>query len=127
MDYIDGENDDINKALMYVVIMGLFELGARALSMTVDRIQLKVASRVYVGIQKMIYSKIFRISSATNKKYKKGDLNNLINSDSSKIAKILWELPHITSLPFLLTCSCISLYNIIGYVAFYAVAIVLFT
>ena len=127
MDYIDGENNNINRALMYVVIMALFELGARTLHMAVDRIQLKVASRVCVGIQKMVYSKIFKISSATNKKYKKGDLNNLVNSDPDRMARLLWELPHITSLPFLLVCSCASLFNVIGYVAFYAVAIVLFT
>ena len=127
MDYIDGANDDMNRALMYVLIMVLYELTARTLHMAVDRIALKLASRVSVAIQKVVYSKIFRISSATNKKYKKGDLNNLVNSDPARIGRFCWELPHITSLPFLLFCSCVSLFNVIGYVAIYAVCIVIFT
>ena len=79
MDYIDGENDDTNKALMFVFILALFEVTAKAIHKFLDVVQFKIYYKIGVAIQKMNYSKIFRISSATNKNYKKGDLNNLMN------------------------------------------------
>jgi ABC-type transport system involved in cytochrome bd biosynthesis fused ATPase/permease subunit len=48
-------------------------------------VQLVAASRVAAAVKGLIYSKIFRVSSATNKKFKKGDLINLLTEDAGKI------------------------------------------
>jgi len=99
MSYIEGGSDDMNRALLFVVIMSISELSSQILRNFIGTLQNTISHRSYVGIQKLLYSKIFSISSATNKKYKKGELNNLIESDPYTVCEIIWYIPNVSSFP----------------------------
>jgi ABC-type transport system involved in cytochrome bd biosynthesis fused ATPase/permease subunit len=63
--------------------------------------QLRAASRISAAVKGLIYSKIFKVSTATNKKFKKGDLINLLTEDANKMSEFIWKIPNTTSLPML--------------------------
>lgn len=95
--------------------------------MICDATQLKCASRIVVAVKGLIYSKIYTVSSATNKKYKKGKINNLMNSDTGKIDSFIWQLPHVTCIPFLLMTSSYTLYTFLGHIFWIAVLVIFFS
>jgi len=123
--YIDGNNNDFYYALTFAGFITISELTSRIFHMTCDSTQLKLAAKARVATKGLIYSKIYKVSSATNKKYDKGKISNLINNSTHQIARFLWELPHITSIPMLILSCCYTLYTLVGAITIFALLIVI--
>ena len=85
MGYINGEYENQMLAFVCCAMIAMIEIVGRGFHMMSDTVQLVAASRVTAAVKGLIYSKIFRVSSATNKKFKKGDLINLLTEDADKI------------------------------------------
>lgn len=105
MEYIDGTQNDINRAFTNVLLLSFLELVSRNLQMMHSDIILKAGRRMKVGIQHAMYAKLFKISPATNKKYKKGALYSLVQKDTETITLLLSELPRIMDIPVLIIIS----------------------
>ena len=69
MAYIDGESQDQSRALLFAALMVLFEMLARVFHTSCDGLQVKTAGKMRRSVKGLIYSKIFTLSSATNKKF----------------------------------------------------------
>lgn len=127
MAYIDGESQDQSRALLFAALMVMFGMLARVFHTSCDGLQVKTTGKMRRSVKGLIYSKIFTLSSATNKKFKKGDINNLVESETGKICRFFWELPHIAGLPMVITTCCYTLYTLIGHIVWFAVLIIAIT
>lgn len=115
MRYIDHEHDNMNRALSFAVCMAICELLARLGHMSSDHLQLQNANTLRSALNGIIYRKIFRFSSATNKKFKKGDINNLIDKDLEKACLLMWQIPHMVNIPSVVLMCTFTLYTIVGH------------
>lgn len=64
----------------------------------------------------LIYDKILRLSPATNKKFKPGDLITFIQVDVNKLHFLCFQAPSLAILPITLLGSFYLLYSYLGYV-----------
>ncbi|CAI2364263.1 unnamed protein product [Moneuplotes crassus] len=114
LSYIEGENDEQNRAIFCVCIMALFEFLSRGVRANSDKMQMNYSNRMKASASSLVYSKMFKISSATNKHYQKGKVQNIINQDCGNIIEFIWALPYILSVPFATLINFYSLYIYIG-------------
>ena len=63
----------------------------------------------------LIYDKMFRISSATNKKYSQGQLVNFVQVDALKMQFLSSQAPIIMRIPLLLIFCFVILFYYLGY------------
>ena len=122
LGYIEGEYTDRDRAVMFVFIMVFFEIISRVLNSNISIFKSNLTRRVNVSIMGLIYSKIYNISGS-NKKYSKGTINNIINSDSLQVQNIIWMIPYSVSAPFSIIVNCYTLYTMIGWAFMVAVLI----
>ena len=127
MGYVEGSQNNLQYALFAVLLTATFEYSSRILQVSHQSHFNKTSIAIKIGLQKLLYSKLFKISAATNKKYSKGDLNNLINSDPEKIFWFMCSFTHFVSIPLVVTVHCIILYSFIGIVFVYAFLLMLAT
>lgn len=127
MSYIEDEDDSEEKllrALGAVVLMLVTVFVARILRENLAFLQLKIGVQGNQALTGLIYSKITRISPATNKFYKKGDIISFIQVDAPKVTFLFDELPDVSRVPFLLILLMISLYMFIGNTCFAAIGVI---
>ena len=124
MSYIEGEYDDINRALAFVFVMSLTAVVSKSLAISREKLDLE-RRNVTHGIQSLIFSKIFDVTSSSNKKYRKGELNGLVNSDPRRISNFLKQSCELITIPFAIVSIIFSLYQIIGMVTIYAMIILI--
>ena len=122
LGYIEGEYTDRDRAVMFVFIMVFFEFISRVLNSNISILKNNLTRRVNVSIMGLIYSKIYNISGS-NKKYSKGTINNIINSDSSEVQNVIWMIPYSVSTPLSIIINCYTLYTMVGWAFMVAVLI----
>jgi len=128
MSYIEDEDestDGLPRALIFVSLMIFTLLFARILRENLAFMQLKIGVQASQALTAMVYSKIMRVSSATNKVYKKGDIISFIQVDAPKVTFLFDTLPEVSRVPFLLVFLLISLYVFIGLTFLAAIGIIL--
>ena len=128
MLYIEEEDestDGLPRALIFVSLMIFTLLFARILRENLAFMQLKIGVQASQALTAMVYSKIMRVSSATNKVYKKGDIISFIQVDAPKVTFLFDTLPEVSRVPFLLVFLLISLYVFIGLTFLAAIGIIL--
>ena len=124
MSYIDGEYDNINRALKFVFAMAMLEFISRCSHMARDRFEI-TRSKIAHGIQTLIFSKVFDVTSSSNKKYRKGELNGLVNHDPHRISHFLNMCSEVVTIPFAIASAIFSLYQIIGMITIYALTLLI--
>ena len=63
----------------------------------------------------LIYSKQFKVTSSTNKKFSSGELVNFVQVDAMKLALLSQTLPYVLRLPVLLVICFTVLFIYLGY------------
>ena len=102
MLFIDDEEDKIsrNKAIIYVGIILFISIFIRIARENYLFYQQRLAAKATQAMTGLIYSKIHRISSATNKDHSKGDIITFIQIDAGKLNMLFQTLPSVSRLPF---------------------------
>jgi ABC-type multidrug transport system fused ATPase/permease subunit len=80
----------------------------------VGMLQNKMAINACHSLISMVYQKILRLSTATNKKFKRGDIINFCAVDSRFLIIIAEQLPQVARLPFQMVAGVIMLYLYFG-------------
>lgn len=119
-----NSHTSIWRALVFVGLMLFTLFFARILRENLAFMQLKIGVQANQALTGMIYNKILRVSSATNKFYKKGDIISYIQVDSPKVTFLFDTLPEVSRIPFLLVFLVISLYMFIGMTFLAAIGVV---
>jgi ATP-binding cassette, subfamily C (CFTR/MRP), member 1 len=119
MEFIDGKGEDYSKAVISVLIMTLFDLTSRTFQIMSETLRSIVQTKISSSIKGLVYAKLFKISSATNKKYDKGILNNMMNLHPDRICNFIGTIPYFLNSPINLVISSYTLYFFIGNVTFY--------
>jgi ABC-type multidrug transport system fused ATPase/permease subunit len=112
------------RALIFVGLMLFTLFFARILRENLAFMQLKIGVQANQALSGMIYSKILKVSSATNKFYKKGDIVSYIQVDAPKVIFLFDTLPEVSRIPFLLIFLIISLYMFIEMTFLAAIGVV---
>ena len=81
-----------------------------------------VTSSALVGL---IFEKTLRLSPATNKKFKSGDLITFIQVDVQKLSFLCFQAPGLFKLPIILVVGFYFLYSYMGHVSLVGVAVFL--
>jgi ABC-type bacteriocin/lantibiotic exporter with double-glycine peptidase domain len=126
MYYIEnGEsNEELWRAVIFVIFMVVIIFLSRFIKEQLSFMQTKLGSQGSQALTGLIYSKVMKISNATNKKYKKGNIISFIQVDAPKIAFLFDTLPDVSRIPFLLIFLLITLYLMTGFTFFAAVGII---
>lgn len=116
MGYIEDEesSEGLTRALVFTVVMLFTMIVSRLLRENLAFYQLTVAVQANQALAGLIYNKILRVSSATNKSFNKGDIVSLIQIDANKIEFLFETLPNVSRIPFLLVFLIITLYMFVG-------------
>ena len=123
LEYLSGEQNDMSWAMVCVLLIAGIEFVGRGFHKMSDTAQLRCASRIVASVKGMIYSKIFKMSGSTNKRFKKGEMQSILNHDAGQICSIVWQVPHITSLPALAIACFYSLYQVVGHIVWLSVIV----
>ena len=113
LGYIDGEYSNRDRAVIFVIIMIFFELVSRVLGTNIYILKNNLSRGINLSIMGLIYTKIYKISGS-NKKYSKGTINNIIQSDTSEVQEVVWMIPQVSSSVFGFLMNSYALYLIIG-------------
>ena len=128
MRYIETKHTDRHdeyRAIFFVILM-LFSLFlSRILSENMTFYELKVGTQAKQGIRSMIYSKILRMSPATNKRFNKGDIISFTQIDANKVTFVFDTFPDVIKIPVKILFLIISLYMFIGPVFLSAILVIL--
>ena len=124
MGYIDKDYDDINRALLFILAIVVLEFVKRCEHMATEKIRIG-RSKIAHGMQGLIYSKVFKVTSSSNKKFGKGELNGLVNRDPFAISHFIHQCSVALTMPFAIISALFNLYLIIGYIVVYALAAIL--
>jgi ABC-type multidrug transport system fused ATPase/permease subunit len=122
LEYLSGEQNDTTWAVICVLLIAVIEFVGRGFHKMSDTVQLRCASRMVASLQGMIYSKIFKMSGSTNKRFRKGEMQSILNGDAHQISSIVWQAPHISSLPALAFACFYSLYKVVGHIVWLSVS-----
>ena len=126
--YIESEevsNDAKLTALMYTLLLLLNLFFYKILDENLRLYKLKVKTQVNQAVTAMIYSKLLKVSSSTNKLFDRGWLINMSQNDTMKIVEIFETLPKLMIFPFIVCFILLSLYFLIGFLIIYAIAMVM--
>uniref|UniRef100_A0A7S3KSB4 Uncharacterized protein n=2 Tax=Euplotes crassus TaxID=5936 RepID=A0A7S3KSB4_EUPCR len=66
---------------------------------------------------------MYKMSDANNKKYQKGKMHNLMGQDCGRVCHLVWQIPHMTSMPMLILTTFYSLYLFVGHIVWIPVTI----
>lgn len=87
---------------------------------------LRISSKIHVALGQLVYSKIFKISAASNN-YMARDLTDLRYHNIWRVTMMIDSLAEFMSLPMLVLLCCYTLYNTIGNITWIALVILLIT
>jgi len=94
------------------------DLVAKLLSQQGNFVQGLLGGRAYTGVVAIIYNKVLKCSSSTNKSFSQGEIINFIQVDASKILYLAWIFPTVARLPIQLVFAIIYLFYFFGYSLF---------
>ena len=100
-------------------------LGNRVISSHFGMIRMQTSRHILTALSGLIYSKILRISSATNKKFKKGQINNLVGIHSRRVKMLFMKISDFCNAPFSVIAASYSLYRVIGNIFWYVLGIMI--
>lgn len=86
--------------------------------------QQKLGAKASQSVTGIIYEKILKISSATNKLHSKGDIITFIQVDSQKLLFLFETLPTVSKLPFQIVFCIVYLYLFVGWTFLIALGII---
>ena len=128
MKYIETENttrNDEYRAIFFVILMLFVLFLSRILNENMTFYELKVGTQAKQGIRSMIYTKILRLSPATNKRFNKGDIISFTQIDANKVTFVFDTFPDVIKIPIKILFLIISLYMFIGPSFLAAVCVIL--
>jgi ABC-type multidrug transport system fused ATPase/permease subunit len=79
---------------------------------------IEVGHRAHTSLKAMLYRKNFKMTSATNKDFSSGEINNIVMSESDRIWTFIWEGPAYFECAFYLITGTIMVFNNIGWCGF---------
>lgn len=125
MTYIEDKTGDVTRgrAIIFVVLILLTLLVSRIIRENFLFYQQKIGAKASQAVTGVLYNKVLKISSATNKKYKLGDIITFIQVDSRRLLFLFETLPSVSRLPFQIIFCIIYLYMFVGFT--FLVALVL--
>jgi ABC-type multidrug transport system fused ATPase/permease subunit len=129
MTYVEDDTDSYPKwkAIMFVILIFVTQLLSKLIFENARFYQLSLGAKASQALGALIYSKTLKISSATNKTFKKGDIVNFIQVDAKKLIFLAESLPSVARLPLILIVSVVLLFIYFKYSFFSGLgAIVLF-
>ena len=69
-----------------------------------DTLKHDLSNQMGYSLKGLVYEKIFKISSATNKKFSKGELQNIVNRDCEDLPGLFNKLTNVFTIPIFLLC-----------------------
>jgi ABC-type transport system involved in cytochrome bd biosynthesis fused ATPase/permease subunit len=107
MEYINDDTGTytVGRAMIFVALIFITQVLSKIIFENARFYQLKLGATASHSLGALIYSKVMKLSSATNKQYKKGDIVNFIQVDAKKLIFLSENLPSIASLPLVLSLS----------------------
>ena len=126
LDYIDTDSQSdggIGYGLFLVIIYVMLDFMSNIISEQINIIQKLLQIKVKNGIVCLIYEKILRLSSATNKNFTQGEIINFIDVDANKIRYLLEEFSLVMRFPILVIFGFGLLMYYFGYAIFAGAAI----
>ena len=116
-----GKDGGLLYGLILIVFYILFDISANLTMEQGNFIQMMLGIKSSHGIIWLIYEKVLKISSATNKHFSQGEIINFIDVDVEKIPRLVWILPLVARFPIQLVFGLWFLYYYFGYSLFAAV------
>ena len=111
--FIEGESSNRDRAVIFVLIMVIFEFISRAFLSNSSVLRNKLSRGINMSVMGLVYSKIYKISGS-NQKYNKGTINNIIHTDIAEFQSIVWMIPYATSTILSIILSWFTLYTMVG-------------
>ena len=118
LDFIDTDSDSdggIAYGLLLIIIYILIDLVSNIISEQLNMIQKLLQIKIKNGIICLIYEKILKLSSATNKIFSQGEIINFIDVDANKIKYLLEEFSLVIRFPILVVFGFWLLMYYFGY------------
>ena len=78
----------------------------------------EVGHRAHTSLKAMLYRKNFKMTSATNKDFSAGEINNVVMNESNRIWTFIWEGPAYFECAFHLITGCYVVFSQIGWCGF---------
>ena len=128
MVYIEAQEttrSDEYWAMFFVVLMIFSLFLSRVLDENLTYYQLKVGTQAKQGISSMIYSKVLKLSPATNKSFNKGDVISFLQIDANKVTFVFDTFLDIVKIPMKILFVIIVLYIFIGVVFLAAIGLII--
>jgi len=127
MEYIQDDTGTypIERAIMFVVLTFISQFFCRIIFENARFYQLSLGAKATHSLGSLVYAKTLRISSATSKEYKKGDIINFIQIDSKKLIFLAESLPSVARLPLMLIFSVTLLFYFFEYSFFSGLALLI--
>ena len=126
LDYIDTDSQSdggIGYGMFLVIIYALLDFISNIISEQINMILSLLQIKVKNGIVCLIYEKILKLSSATNKDFTQGEIINFINVDINKINYLLLNFPLVMRFPILVIFGFGFLMYYFGYSIFAAAVV----
>mmetsp|Transcript_36652 Transcript_36652/g.48120 ORF Transcript_36652/g.48120 Transcript_36652/m.48120 type:complete len:809 (+) Transcript_36652:302-2728(+) len=120
--WIQTREDEPLEKTVRMVAFGLLIPLLRVLAHTIWEYfcfqMIEVGHRAHTALKVMLFRKNFKMTSATNKDFSSGEINNIVMNESNRIWSFIWEGPAYFECAFhLITASVIVFYQI-GYCGF---------
>ena len=119
----DSNNEDLKYGIWLISLFLLIELVSKLISQHVNFVQEILGSKAYTGVMSMVYKKILKYSSATNKTFTQGEIINFLQIDSTIIIYIAKVLPTVVRLPIQMIFAIWYLTYFFGFSFFLAIGI----
>mmetsp|Transcript_12049 Transcript_12049/g.10648 ORF Transcript_12049/g.10648 Transcript_12049/m.10648 type:complete len:161 (-) Transcript_12049:69-551(-) len=127
MEYIQDDTGTYpqSRAIMFVVLTFVTQFFSKLIFENSRFYQLSLGAAASHSLGSLVYRKTLKISSATNKSYKKGDIVNFLQVDSKKLIFLSESLPSVARLPIVLLFSIGLLFTYFKYSFFSGLALLI--
>ena len=123
IDFIKDQRESDFEGVMLVVLLAVTQGLGYVISEHLTFYSRMTGVQTTNAMVALIYDKMFRISSATNKKYSQGQLVNFVQVDALKMQFLSSQAPIIMRMPLLLVFCFAILFYSLGYAMFSGVVV----
>ena len=129
ISFIEDKDDEysLGYGITFIAIIAMCQLFITFSQIHLGFMQQRMGLNASNALISLIYDKIQKISSATNKKHKKGDIINFISVDARKLVFLSEQLPICAKFPFQLVIAIVLLFYFFGLGFFSGLAIIIFS
>ena len=120
-----GKDGGIAYGIFLVVLYVFCTISSKLISEQASYRQGLIGTKAYGAMVSTIYSKILRVSPATNKEFTQGQIINFIQVDSEKVSQVAFVFPGVAKLPFQLIFALVYLFYYFGVYIFIALGVCL--